>query len=169
MQFGQEPLFFQNAYKDDDIKEGKERPIRNFHMNGSFIIVDTEIMEKLKGFKIKNFQLYPTVIIDDKDQFHEGFWAFNFFNKFTALDLSSSEIEDFDPTDKFHDVIKFCLSEEVLDAIPEENRLIFKENKSDVHPTIIHQKIVDIFNAIGVSTAKFVKLSDYEFGSEYGA
>ena len=109
------------------------------------------------------------MIIDDTDNFHENYWFFNLYDQFTALDLSNSVIEDYDPDEDDHDVTKFSLSDEILDAIPEVHRLIFKEDKSDVGPTIVHQCIVDIFNEVGAPNAMFIKLSEYEFGDQFDA
>jgi len=167
MMFGQPPLFFENAYKERDIKDGVTRPISNLHLNVNFVLVNEQIKEKLENFDILNFQLYPGVIIDDHGNYHERYWFFNMFNKFTALDLARSVIDDFDPDDYDHDVIKYYLSDDILDAIPEEQRLIFKEGKSDADPTIVHQRIVDIFNEAGVTTARFIKISEYEFGKQF--
>ena len=169
MIFGQEPLFFENAYKDEDKKDGIIRPIKNLHMNGNFMLVDTKIKNKLEDFEINNFQLYPAVIIDDNDKYNEGFWFFNIYNHFTALDLDKSDIDDFDPDEKKHDVIQASLSDDILDTIPEENRLIFREYKWLGGYTIVHQRIVDIFNEAGVTTATFTKLSEFRFGDQFGA
>ena len=169
MMLGQEPLFFENAYKEDDKKDGVVHTIKNLHMNANFIMVDNKIKNKLEDFEINNFQLYPTVIIADNDKFHEDFWFFNIYNRFSALDLDKSEISNFDPDDRKHDVIKGSLSDEILDAIPEENRLIFRDYKWRGGYTIVHQRIVDIFNEQGVTTAKFTKLSEFRFGDQFGA
>ena len=67
LEYGEAPLFFENVYKDRDIKLGKVRAIKSAHMNITHLIVDDDIKEKIDKFDISNFQFYPAVIIDDGD------------------------------------------------------------------------------------------------------
>jgi len=167
MIYGQAPLFFENGYKEKDIKSGRTYTLTNVLFNMNFIIVDDKIKKKLEHFEILNFQLYPAVIIDDDNKYHERYWFFNMYNKFSALDLDKSTIDDFEPEDRCHSMVKYYLSDEILDSIPEEQRLIFKEDKCSQGITIVHQKIVDIFNSEGTTAVNFIRVSDYEEGKEF--
>jgi len=131
------------------------------------IIVDDKIKKKLEHFEILNFQLYPAVIIDDDNKYHERYWFFNMYNEFSALDLDKSTIKRFYPENDDHSITKYYLSDEILDSIPEEQRLIFKEDKCSQGITIVHQKIVDIFNSEGATAVNFIKISDYEKGKQF--
>ncbi|MGF1727301.1 imm11 family protein [Photobacterium nomapromontoriensis] len=165
--FGDEPLFFQNAYKNDDKLEGVKILPSKAHMNLGRIIVNTELYRDLVQFDIRNFQLYPSVIIDDDENHHDGYWFFNYYDRLPAIDFENSVIDDYDPSNEEHSVDKYSLSNEVLDAIPEEERLIFIPSGADVEEVFVHQKIVDIFNAHKVDTIVFYKVSEWEMGEQF--
>ena len=167
MNFGEEPLFFENAYKDEDLKRKVTRPIKTAHMNITKVIVNDKIKKRLENFKVRNFQLFPSVIIDDQEQYHEGYWFFNIYNKLEVLDFEKSEIRRYKPEREFHNVEKFALRADVLDKIPEEERLIFRINGLDRLLTFVHQKVVDIFEEEGVETLNFYKLSEYHSGQQF--
>lgn len=77
LSFNDEPLFFENSYKNEDKSQGVVRPIKNAHMNMNYIIISDSIRSHIKKFKISSFQLYPAVIVDDSNNFHENYWFFN--------------------------------------------------------------------------------------------
>jgi len=160
MIYGDEPLFFENSYKDRDVNEGKERPIKTAHMDGNFLIVDDAIYREMKSFTIDNFQLYPAVVVDDKEAYHENFWFFNIYANSDYLDIDQCQIDDYDEDDKKHSIERYSLNEKLLDGILEERRLIFRPMRSDIGHTIVHQRIVDIFEELGVNNIKFYKLSE---------
>jgi hypothetical protein len=167
MELGEEPLFFENAYKDEDINEGVIREIKSAHMNMSMVIVNDKIRSLLKGFNIDGFQLYPSVLIDDKDKYHEGYWHFNIFSKKAYVDFEKCEIRDYEEDNTRHQVKKYSLSDKELNRVPEERRLIFKPVNTDLGYTFVHQKIVDIFNGCGVDNIKFYKVSEWEKGMQF--
>ncbi len=167
MQFGQEPLFFNNAYKEKDKKTGVSREIKSAHLNINYPLVTVSIKEDLIKFENNNFQLYPAVIIDDSDIYHENFWFFNIFNKINVLNLKRCIIDDYDEDDKRHDIDKYYLDSNKLDAIPEEQRLVFIPEKASGAPVFLHQKIVDVFNKHKVDTLKFIKVSEWEMGKQF--
>ncbi len=162
-----EPLYFENAYKEKDKKNGVLRPIKSAHMNMGYVVINTELKELVEPFDIENVQLYPSIIIDDKEEFYEGYWLINVYRNLDCLDFNSCIIEDYDPQDDFHDILKYSFSEKKLDLIPEEKRLILEPEKSDMAYTFFHQKIVDIFLDSGVTNLRFFKVSDWEAGKEF--
>jgi hypothetical protein len=167
MQFGQEPLFFNNAYKEKDQIAGKKRPIKNAHLNLNFILVDEKIKESINNSENKNFQLYPAVILSDDNQHHDNFWFFNIFNELDCLDISKCLIDDYDEDDDEHDIEKYYLDYEKMAKIPEDERLIFIPKKTNIGHTFLHQKIVDVFNKHKVDTLKFIKVSEWEMGKQF--
>ncbi len=167
MQPGDEPLFFENAYKKEDIAAGSKKQIKQSHMNGNFLLVSNDIRGKIKGIQSNGVQLYPAVIIDDDEDFHDNFWLLNVFNKQNYIDFDKSEIKRYDPKSDSHKVKKYFLSDEALDKVPEENRLIFKPSNTDVGFMFVHQKIVDIFNEFKVGNIKFYKVSEWKKGMQF--
>jgi hypothetical protein len=167
MELGKEPLFFENAYKEEDIISGSKKPIKLSHMNGNFLLISNDIREKLKNIQSVGVQLYPAVIIDDDEKFHDYFWLFNVFSKQNYVDFDKSEIKRYDPKGDSHKVKKYCLSDEALDKVSEENRLIFKPTNTDVGFMFVHQKIVDVFNELKVDNIKFYKVSEWEKGMQF--
>ena len=167
MEFGQEPLFFENAYKDRDIKENIYRPIQKSHMNMNFVLVNDEVRDLLKNKIINGFQLYPAVIIDDKEDYHEGFWFFNIYEDSDYLDLNACVIDDYDPDADDHVIRQYSLNEKLLDSIDEEQRLIFRPSYTNIGYTIVHQKIVDIFTQLNIDNIKFYKLSEWKKGMQF--
>ncbi|MBP3140081.1 imm11 family protein [Aliivibrio fischeri] len=167
MAMGQEPLFFENAYKDKDLSNLIKRPIKDSHLNLNFPIVSETIKEDLVNFEINNFQLYPTVIIGDDNSYYDDFWFFNIYKKIDVLDYENCDIKRYNPNDKRHKVRKYFLSIKKLDLIEEENRLIFIPEKASGAPVFIHKKIVDIFNKHKVDTLKFIKVSEWEMGKQF--
>nr|WP_086939410.1 hypothetical protein [Thaumasiovibrio occultus] len=164
---GGEPLFLEDAFREEFIAAGINNVPEKAHLHIGNLVVNKDIFMDLVDFEIRYFQLFPTVIVDNEDKFHEGYWYLNCYDRLPALDYANSDIDDFDPGDERHDFKRYCLSEPVMNALDEEERLIFRAYGPDRAEIFVHQKIVDIFNAHNVDTVTFYKLSEYEFGCEY--
>ncbi len=162
-----EPLYFENIYKEDDKKNNVIHHLYPTHMNMNYVIVNKEIRDKIQYFDIEYTQLYPSVIIDDDNKSHEGYWLINIYDRLDCLDFDKCEIEDYDPTDRKHEINKFYFSDVLMDQIPEEKRLMIRPKKDDMGYTFFHQKIVDIFLDSGVTNLRFFKVSDWEAGVEF--
>ena len=171
---GQEPLFFENDYKEEDIKVGKERSIPSVLIDASTPIVNSRIRDKLKFFDFVGMQLYPSVYIDDNGKYHENYWCMNFWEKLDCWDREKSVTEEFDDEDMLEpdylddaDIYKYYLDPKVLDKIPEEDRLIFKMSGGSMGYVFIHQKIADIFKAENATGVKLIKVADFEEGMQF--
>jgi len=90
----------------------------------------------------------------------------NFFGTLDCLDIDKSEIY-IDDDDDERTVKRFYLSQNVLDNIEEEKRLIFSIAKTDHNYTFVHQKIKNLFDEANATGVKFIKVSEYKSGSEY--
>lgn len=167
MNYGDEPLFFENAYKDKDKERGLLRPIKQVHMNSTYLIVNDEIKAELEGFDIRGFQLYPAVIIDDNGVYHENFWFFNIYEELDALDCEKSEIRDYNPDNRGHEVVSYKLNKDLLVSIPEGKRLIFIMPNTETRVTIIHEKVMDIMVRHGVDNIAFHKMSEWSPGKQF--
>ncbi|ATD08781.1 hypothetical protein SIO17_17065 [Pseudoalteromonas piscicida] len=171
--WGKEPLFFENAYRDKDNANGVIRPIPSVLLDATIPIVSSKIRERLKLFNFVGMQLYPAVYIDDGDNYHEDFWCMNFWQELDCWDRAKSKIEKFTAEEMLEpdylkgcDIYKYHLDSEVLDKIPEEERLIFKQ-AGGLKYVFVHQKIADIFFEEKATGVNLVKVSDFEEGMQF--
>ena len=171
---GQEPLFFHNRYKEEDIKNGVKHQLPSILFNAPIPIVNNQIHDRLKFFDFDGMQLYPAIYIDDDGHYHENYWCMNFWEELDCIDRENSVLSERsqrelieDPTTDDLAVDQYYLSAEVLDQVPEQDRLIFKIGGDDKGYVLVHQKIADIFkeeNAMGV---KLYKVSEYRKGMQF--
>ena len=161
------PLFFENSYKEKDLKSGFNRPIKKAHMNVSYPIVDNEIKSAFENIENESFQLYPSVIIDDAGNYHDDFWLFNVLVNLDCLNLDKCKILEFNNDDSRHSIVKYHLCEIKLDLIKEKDRLVFKPKYSDIGHIIIHESILEVFIKFNADTLNFIKISDWEMGLQF--
>ena len=135
-----EPLFFENSYKEKDKSNGYVRPILDAHMSMTDVILSNPLREKIKEFDIAGTQFYPSIIIDDNDKYHEGYWLINIYERLDCLDYDKCTIKRYVPGSDSHKVKKYFLSETVLDMIPEEQRLIFRPDNTDMDYTFFMKR-----------------------------
>ncbi len=81
-----EPLFFENSYRERDIKEGIQHVIPYILLEGSDLIVNDIVRDFFKYLDISGLQIYPAVYIDDDLDWHENFWFLNFFESLDCWD-----------------------------------------------------------------------------------
>jgi len=166
LQAGESPLFFENGYRD---KDKNAWPVTNMLVTGPGFLVTNAIREKLKFLNIDNMQIYPAVYIDDADTWHENYWFVGFYEELDCWDRQRStvDIDEDDDEDDDVDVDKYCLDAGVLDAIAEENRLMFKMGGSSMNYIFVHQRIIDLFNECNMDGARFFKVSDFKEGDQF--
>ncbi len=163
------PLFFGNAYRDKDKAANIRRPIKQAHMHAAFVIMHEDIKKDMEDYFYSHpgVELFPAVLIDDDEQSHEHFWFINRYGELDCLDYDKSIIDDFDEDQEEHSVDKYSLRDDVLDAIPEDKRLVLQVANTDIGYTIVHQRIVDIFNKHQVDTLRFHRLDEWQMGKQY--
>ncbi|EOB6676691.1 imm11 family protein [Vibrio vulnificus] len=164
---GSEPMFFVNGYRDEDLARGVSRPIKQAHLDSTYPVFSDEIKQSLGNVDNACCQVYPGVIVDDYDKYHEGYWVFNVFEKMDVLDLEKCQIDDYDPEDTRHTIDQYCLDDDKLSAIPEKERLVFMPKFSDYPHIIVHEKVVKAFKKHDVDTLNFVKVSDWVMGLQF--
>ncbi|QUI72316.1 hypothetical protein [Pseudoalteromonas sp. M8] len=172
--WGQEPLFFENAHRDKDLKANRSRLVPDVFLSATIPVVNSKIREKLKFFAFEGMQLYPAVYIDDEGNYHENFWCMNFWEELDCLDRNRSKFSKLtleklklDPDADDLTTYKYSLDSDVLDKIPEEERLIFKMGPDDMGYVFVHQKIADIFFEEKATGVNLVKVSDFEEGMQF--
>jgi len=162
------PAFFENAFEEEDKKAGEKHPIYDVMDAAGWYLFSHRIYEKMQTFVINNFQFFPSVFIDDDGHYHENYVLTNFYGKLDCLDVKKSIITSQTEIRRIeYEVEKIYLSTEILDNIPEEERLIFKIDKvGDAH-IMVHQKIKDIMENENATGAKFIRVDQYTEGDEY--
>jgi len=163
------PMFYHNAYKEEDKKEGVKLPIPDIMLITREMIIPNEMMKFLRGFNIPGIQVFPAVYIDDDDNWHENLSVIHCYKRLDCLDFENSRIKNNPRTweeGDDHKVKKPSLSEAALNAIPEDERLIFKiDNVKGLH-IYFHQRIVDYIREMKYTGVHFIKVADFEEGMQ---
>ena len=163
------PMVYLNNYKEENLELGIKTPLPDIFLDFGAMIIPKEFMVFLRNFDIYGLQLFPTIYIDDDDQWHENLWLVNFFEGIDCIDKEKSEI-DYDP-DLWEEGDPLVVDETVFDdsvlrAIPEDQRLIFKMANVAWPHLYCHQRVVDYIRQQKYTGIIFVKASDYFEGME---
>jgi len=163
------PMVYLNKYKEENLKLGVKTVLPDIFLEFSAMIIPKTFMVFLRNFDIYGLQLFPTIYIDDDDQWHENLWLVNFFEGIDCIDKEKSEI-DYDP-DLWEEGDPLVVDETVFDdsvlrAIPEDQRLIFKMANVAWPHLYCHQRVVDYIRQQKYTGIIFVKASDYFEGME---
>ena len=70
-------------------------------------------------------------------------------------------------TNTYNTVLQYQLDDSVLDAIPEEHRLMIKLAGVTGGALLFHQNIVNALATFNIEAFQFFKLSDYRKGMEF--
>ncbi|WP_412522166.1 imm11 family protein [Shewanella algae] len=162
LDYGDGPVLFENGYKG-------EIPfhLTNAQMDSIYPVVSEDVASAVKGYHTEGFQLFPAVIIDDDDHWHEDFYFFNFYRDIDCVDFQKSTVRNYSPAKKNNTVLQYKLDASVLDAIPEENRLMIKLAGVTGGALLFHEKIVKALTKFNIEAFHFFKLSDYRKGMEF--
>ncbi|USD31423.1 MULTISPECIES: imm11 family protein [Vibrio] len=164
---GSEPMFFVNAYREEDLARGLFRPIKQAHMSIAYPVFSDEIKQSLGNIDNACCQVYPGVIVDDNGNSHDDYWVFNVFEKMDVLDMDRCAIRKRNPNREGQKIQKYCLSDEKLEEVPEKERLIFMPKFSSYPHIMMHEKVVKVFKKHNVDTLNFVKVSDWVMGLQF--
>ena len=163
------PMVYLNNYKEENLKLGINTPLPDIFLDFGAMIIPKAFMVFLRQFDIYGLQLFPTIYIDDNDQWHENLWLVNFFEGIDCIDKQKSKI-NYDPRvwDEGDRLIvkKTIFDDSVLRAIPEDQRLIFKMTNVDKPHLYCHKRVVDYIREQNYTGVIFVKASDYKRGME---
>ncbi|BCV32148.1 hypothetical protein TUM4442_16750 [Shewanella algae] len=111
----------------------------------NYPIIDDEIKRELGEVDNEFFQLYPAVIVDDEQNYHEGFWVFNIFEYMDVLNLEECLINNYKPGEDEYAIKRYSLCKQKMQTIPENERLVFMPEYSDFPHVMVHEKIVKVF------------------------
>lgn len=142
MVLGEAPLFFENSYKEEDKDKGIKRSITDVLLDSSDLLVCNKIRNELIQYEIDGMQFYPSVYIDDDNNWNENYWFLNFYEEFHYWDKNQSivDIDEDDDEDDDIEVFKYSLDAQKLDKIPEERRLMFKMSGATVAYIFVHHR-----------------------------
>ena len=162
LDYGDGSVFFENGYKG-------EIPfhLTNAQMDSIYPVVSEDVASVVNQYDIHGFQLFPAVIIGDDGKWHEEFYFFNFYRDIDCVDFQNSVVRNYSPAKRNNTVLQYKLDESVLDAIPEENRLMIKLSGVTGGALLFHEKIVNALAKFNIEAFQFFKLSDYRKGMEF--
>lgn len=173
---GAPPFIFRNAYLDKDKKRKVTWPITDVLVVGGDLLVKEYIKNQICRFDTSGLYMQPSIYINDEGERLDDYWFLTFYKTLDCWDRDRSvvdifeddEDDDLDGIEPTIEVDKFVLDSEVLDEIPENERLLFKMggnvSKSYV---VVHQKVVDFFEKNNISGVRFFKLSEFEEGDQF--
>ena len=142
--------------------------LNKIQFTGIFPVVSSDVAEILAQYKVRSFQLFPAVIIDQNDNWYEDYFYFNLYDELDCIDFEKSKIRNYDPSDYDHEVIEYKFNNDILDAIDVNERLIILPEGVFGGSLIFHEKIVEkLKKYIDKNSLSFYKLSDYKLGDEY--
>jgi len=118
-----------------------------------------EILEKLNLFKI---QFFPIVIEHLEDKY-EGFHLMHCYNFISALHRERSK---YDMGEGLCFIDSLSLDENVLDQIPEEERLVFCLGERTTM-YIVHEKFVNAVRESEIDGMYFTKVKDWGIGDAF--
>lgn len=156
-----------------NLKAGNKWPITDVLVCDGSILIKKYLWEKIEGFNSEGLAFHPSVFIDDEGIWHENFMFMVFYKNLDCWDRERSVVEEeeehlADETVFPVVVERFYLDDKVLDKIPENQRLMFEMGGVQNSLVCFHQKIVDIFDQNKAAGIRFLKVSEFEDGDDYG-
>lgn len=158
---GSPPLVFFNGWKKENLQQGIRDVATKILFNGSNLVVDTSIREKLIPLEVPNLFLHPAIYIDDRDNWHENYWYMTFTQQFDCWDRTHSVYVK-EPVRlggfELYSVYSYSLNEALLDKTPLNQRLLFEMGSTQDGMVVCHKSIMRIFIDEG---AKLVPIGAY--------
>lgn len=140
-------------------------------VGGNFLI-EEKVHRDIKQYAISGMQYYPSTYVDDGGKSYENYWFMTFYQsldcwcRINSKKLNWKQYYDSE-VEKNPSIVKYSLDENVLDAIQEENRLMFKMGGTSVAYIFFHKKIVDYFISNAYSGVRFLKVSSFREGDQF--
>ncbi|MBY0444376.1 MAG: hypothetical protein K2Q15_04100 [Burkholderiales bacterium] len=160
---GEKPLIFENGRLDRQKARGITplTPPPNILFNGSNVVVNDEIREKLLQLDLTYLAIQPAIYIDHKDQWHENYWFLTFTDRFDCWDRKKSTYDP-DPLDILgpprYEIYTYSLNDDLLEKTPLKERLIFKMGGTTEGIIVVHKSLASLFKTSG---AVLVPISDF--------
>ncbi|MCG7488713.1 hypothetical protein MHN79_04330 [Vibrio sp. Of14-4] len=168
LDFGHRPIIFTTETPDLSFANGEYEV---FFPIGSIVVSDKLKVQLENGLYGAKF--YPAVVKGEDKGIRDDVWVLNVFEPLDCWDREKSVaiypggVKSLSGISVLPSIKSFYLSKEILDNIPEEDRLLFVMDNTDVTNIFVHKKVVDIFNKNNIKNINFLKVSQYKFGMEF--
>lgn len=163
---GSPPLVFHNTWKEENKKRGIHAATPSVLFEGDDLVVNTAIRDSLLIADIPHLAMHPAIYIDDQEEWHENYWFLTFTNWLDCWDRRTSTYEEDDPPIRLggfelHQVYQYSFDPDVLDKIPQQQRLLFKLGGSQDGFIVCHQSLAGLFRGNGASGAEMIAIASY--------
>jgi hypothetical protein len=163
---GQKPLVFYNENRAINLDKGITSLTTDILFDGFDMVVRDPIREKLIDYDFPDLHIYPSIYIDDKEQWHEDYWYLTFTKEFDCWDRDKSDYNRSGGVHSggqvYYNVFTYVFNEPLMQKTPLEQRLLFKMGGSLDAYIVAHQSILlKVFGQGIKNGAEYVKVSDY--------
>lgn len=142
------------------------------HKIGTSLVVSNKVKEVVALFEIEGISWHRSVIENQYGDRNEQYWYMHTFDHLICLDMESAEYSkralENGGDQHYKKVKRYSLKQDVLDAIPEEKRLIIHLGDNLLRrPLLFHQKLVTGLVKSSAKGFRFYPVSDYFGGMEF--
>lgn len=155
---GSAPLVFSNGHQEYFAKKGIQEKKARVLFDGATFIVKDDIRLALLALELPTINIHPAVYIDATGQWHEDYWYVAFHDFISCVDRAKSRFMPTDDDDDDLTMVKYSLDEKVLEAIPFQQRLLFRIGGTDTGMVVCHRSLFKYFQDGGV---KITMIEDY--------
>lgn len=164
------PLFFENSYRDEDIRLGRLERLTQVLFDGSDWIVTDSVKALLDELGADHIQLFPAVYVANNGSKFDQYWYVNFLRQTDCWDRDQSVYTPpADPSDPYDyaEVKQYVLDSDVLADCSEAERQLFKMDGANVSYVFIHQYIWNLIKVLPELGVKAISVADYRRGAQY--
>jgi len=163
------PLFFEPSFQERHKRLGVTPQKTNVMFDGSSFIINNAIRQDMIKYDFKGMQLYPAILIETDGHWDETYWYLNIWQDLDCWDKKKSIVKPLKQGRDISDtkVKKYYLDEDILNATPEQDRLIFRMGGEFYGYIFMHKKLVDIFVNNNHTGIRFFKVSTFEAGMQF--
>ena len=129
-------------------------------------VVSQKIHDVLEKLNINGLQMISAIITGKDSELYENYWFLNIYNKLAVLDKEKSKYKWDDFLEVANPIEKLVLSEELLNDIPLEERLIFRLEENTTFE-IFHKSVVDAIMETNPEGILFTSVADWSIGTAF--
>ena len=129
-------------------------------------VVSQKIHDVLEKLNINGLQMISAIITGKDSELYENYWFLNIYNKLAVLDKEKSKYDWNDFLEVANPIEKLVLSEELLNDIPLEERLIFRLEENTTFE-IFHKSVFDAIMETNPEGILFTSVADWSIGTAF--